>query len=423
MRWRSTTPAPPRRCGAVTAWLVVCLSVIVGIVGMGMDGGRMMEERRSVQMAADAAALAAANNLYLNWQQNQGTDPSGTAAGVALNSALANGYANDGIASIVTVNIPPQSGAFAGQKECVEVIIQSNLTGTFSAVFTRGPLIVRGRTVARGRPQNIGLILLQNYGTALSAGGNAQVNVQNAPILADTSASPPYSLFGNASVSALYHDVGGSLGQTYAIIGPINTNVPPAPDPLASLPFPSAASYPVQTTSSCGGPCSGLPTTGNMLQPGVYNGGINVSGNTSLTMAPGVYILNGGGLQVSGNASLSGSQVLIYNTGGTSAGSISVSGNGCLALTPPTSGTYQGISILQDRTLNNPIGIAGDGTIQLTGTVYAPAATVQLSGNAASGNITGGGYVVSSMQVSGNSNFVIDHGNNRPLVPEIGMVE
>jgi uncharacterized membrane protein len=68
----------PRR-GAVTFWVVVCLGVIVGVVALGMDGGRMMDERRRAQAAADAAALAGAADLYNNYPSNKGADPGGSA--------------------------------------------------------------------------------------------------------------------------------------------------------------------------------------------------------------------------------------------------------------------------------------------------------------------------------------------------------
>src|SRR5437588_3461333 len=98
MRSTTTTRVPCRQ-GAVTVWMVVCLSVIIGIVALGMDGGRMMDERRRAQGAADAAALAGAGDLYLNYAQNGGKDSNGTALAAALASALANGYSNDGTSS------------------------------------------------------------------------------------------------------------------------------------------------------------------------------------------------------------------------------------------------------------------------------------------------------------------------------------
>src|SRR5215471_17912580 len=104
MMTKTSAVATARRTGAVAVWLVVCLSALIGIVALGMDGGRMMDERRRARAAADAAALAA-----------------------ALASASANGYANDGSTSVVTVNIPPLAGPFAGQPDYAEVIIKSKL--------------------------------------------------------------------------------------------------------------------------------------------------------------------------------------------------------------------------------------------------------------------------------------------------------
>src|SRR5205823_14784404 len=110
---------------------------------------------------------------------------------------------------------------------------------------------------------------------------------------ANSSSSLVYSLSSNATVSASYHDVAGNLAPSAHISGPIHTNVPPSPDPLRSLAPPNPANYPVQTTA-----LSGLAALLNLgtqtLHPGVYNGGINISGG-SVTLAPGVYILNGGG--------------------------------------------------------------------------------------------------------------------------------
>jgi hypothetical protein len=420
-----------RRPGAVAVWLVVCLSVIIGIVALGMDGGRMMEERRRARAAADAAALAAATDLYQNYAQNQGTDPSGTAQAAALASAQANGYASDGSASVVTINIPPKGGPFAGQAEYVEVIIQANLPAGFSAIFTANPLQVEARAVAHGAPARIGLMLLQPAGSdSLAVSGNAKVQVVGAPVVANSANPLAYDLTGNATVSAAYHDIAGTLAATGSnLIGPVNMNMPPTADPLRALTAPDPTAYPVQAASptSVSGGSVTLPVNtggGVTLQPGVYRGGISISGNAAVTLAPGVYILDGGGLQVSGNASLTGNGVLLYNTGGSAAGSITLGGNGTITLTPLTTGPYAGISIFQDRNVNQPVQISGNGTLQLTGTVYAAAATIQLSGNGATAASTvGGGFIASQVQASGNGYFRVSQGSNRPRVPDIHLAE
>ena len=423
---RTSRPTAPRRRGAVTVWVVVCLAVIIGIVALGMDGGRMMEERRHAQAAADAAALAAASDLYFNWWQNHGADPNGTAQAAALASAAANGYANDGTTSTVTVNIPPTSGAFAGQAEYVEVIVQSRLQASFSAVFTAGALPVRARAVARGRPSNIGLLLLSSAGASLTASGTAQLAVLTASIQVNASAGQPYLLSGTASVKAQSNDVAGSQAPGGNVIGPVNTSVPPTPDPLASLAAPNPADYPVRST---------LPLVINsdegppvVLLPGVYQGGIQIVGDGAVVMSPGVYILDGGGLVVAqssqAGSGLTGSGVLIYNTSTTGlAGPIMITGGGTVNLSAPTDGPYQGIAIFQDRTATAAVQLSGNGSLQLAGALYAPAAALQISGNASASGVSAGAFIVNSVQLSGNAAVTVNQGGNRMRVPEVGLVE
>src|SRR6516165_9374197 len=114
------------RRGAVAVLVTVCLAVLFGVVAISLDGGLLLDQRRHVQAAADAAALAAADDLYLHWQANRGNDLGLTATRAAKDNAAANGYSDDGTSSIVTVNIPPLSGNFTAQAGYVEVIIQFN---------------------------------------------------------------------------------------------------------------------------------------------------------------------------------------------------------------------------------------------------------------------------------------------------------
>lgn len=420
------TRSSPRR-GAVMVWLVVCLGVIIAIVALGTDGGRLMEERRRVQTAADIAALAAAADLYQNYTTNTGLDPSGTAVQAAVQAAALNGYANDGTTSTVTVNIPPQQGLFQGKAEYVEVVIQSHQQAGFSSVFGNGDLAVSGRAVACGRPQAIGLVLLRGSGAgALNGSDNATVALPNSSIDVNSSDPAAVTTGGNATISAsAVNVVGGAAGAT--ILGPVNSGLDPVADPLRTFPVPDPNAATVQSRSSVS-----VSNGVIVLQPGIYQGGISISGNGSVQMAPGIYIIQGGGLQVSDNGTLTGTGVLIYNGGGTdadhdsvvAAGPISLSGNATVRLTAPSDGTYRGISIFQDRSSKQTVSLSGNGSIQMTGVVYAAAAAVQLAGNSSSGaNTLGGAFVSNTLQVSGNGNFLIDLGKTRPRVPDVRLVE
>ena len=92
------------------------------------------------------------------------------------------------------------------------------------------------------------------------------------------------------------------------------------------------------------------------LNPGIYTS-IQISGQASVTMKAGVYVIKGGGLSVSGQANLTGVGVLIFNAGsgyngttdGGTFGSISLGGNGTINLSAAGSGPFAGILVFQPR--------------------------------------------------------------------------
>ena len=71
---------PQARRGVVAPFVALCLIALLGVTALVVDGGLLLADRRKVQGAADAAALAAAIDLYNNWNLNSGKDPSGSAA-------------------------------------------------------------------------------------------------------------------------------------------------------------------------------------------------------------------------------------------------------------------------------------------------------------------------------------------------------
>jgi Flp pilus assembly protein TadG len=415
-----------RRQGGVFVWLLMSVTVIIGILGIGLDGGRMMEERRHVQAAADAAALAGGAGMYRSYVNYGGNDANEYASNAALASAAANGYANDGINSTVTVNVPPKTGAFSGNNGYVEVIVQSNLSSSFGAVFTGQRLAARARAVARGKPRNLGVVVLKpsgsgtfgNSSTATFTALNTSIYVNSSDPSAFTNSSSGLTIARSFQIVGGYTNPGGGL-----IWGSITTGAPPFLDPLASLPAPSTSGI-VQSAA----PLVINTPIAQTLNPGVYKGGIQIQGGSIVTLSPGLYILDGGGLYVGNASTLVASQAMIYNTSITlPAGPISIGSgtSGSVSWLPPTSGTYQGISIFQDRSLTQPIAIKGFGTASLFGTIYAANAPVSLSSVASAGltDTLGGAFVCSTLQVSGGGSISVNLGGYYPRVPQINLVE
>src|SRR5262245_48824668 len=102
------------RKGIVIPLVAVCLAVMMAFVAIVIDGGLLLDKQNRMQTVADAAAIAAAEDLFANWRTNQGLDPQWTARAVAIAVATANGFPD------ITVNIPPLSGLFVGQAGNVE---------------------------------------------------------------------------------------------------------------------------------------------------------------------------------------------------------------------------------------------------------------------------------------------------------------
>jgi len=197
-----------------------------------------------------------------------------------------------------------------------------------------------------------------------------------------------------------------------------NTGVAPAADPLASLPQPtfSGCDYVNWTQTST--------NASSTLNPGVFCGGIKISGGT-VKLNAGTYILNGGGLSIQGNGtSVNGSEVFFFNTSyGYTIGNLAISGAPSVNLTAPTSGTYQGILYFRDRSVcpSTNDAVTGNTNTVLSGSLYIHCANTGSSYVPAvlmfSGQSTPGHYVAlvaDTVKITGNSNLLLDPtgGNN-----------
>ncbi len=419
------TTSTRRRPGTSMVWLAVCLTALVGIVALGLDGGRMMEERRRAQAAADAAALAAAKQGYDQLFANPSRTPSPTnIVQAGTQSLTSSGYVNNGTTTTLSVQVGPSSGQFKGNTSYVEVIVDNAVPATFGRIFTRRDPVIAARAVARFDRHHMGLLALQPTGPNALVIKNVSLDVTNEIIQVNSNDSSAVVISGSGSLVGLVLDLvgnllGGLLGLLGALLGgggTVNANVPPAPDPLASLPAPVMSSLPIAS----GGV---LVVNGSTtLQPGIYTGGIQINGGT-VTLQPGIYVINGGGLTVANSASLVGNGVMIYNTGGLAVGSIDVKNNGSITLSPPTSGPYAEIAIFQDRKANAKLRLRGLGNVSITGVLYAAAAPVQIVGNGQPGGDILGCIICYSLTASGSGTIQLNQNPDPPSTYQIRLVE
>jgi hypothetical protein len=91
-------------------------------------------------------------------------------------------------------------------------------------------------------------------------------------------------------------------------------------------------------------------------------------------MAPGTYYIDGG-LELKGSTSLTGNGVTIFSTGKKG---MKFKSTGDITITPPSSGTYSGISLFQDRSKKAKLEFKR-ADLNISGIVYAPTAQVKFN--------------------------------------------
>ena len=326
----------------VTAQVALSLSALMAMLAVVADGGLLLAERRHAQATADAAALAAASDLYFHWNTNFGSDSGGTAKSSAMGVASANGYTNDGTTSTVTVNIPPSSGNFSGMPGYAEVIVTWNQQRFFSGIFGSGAIPVSARAVAQGVVQASSVAVLLLSSTTIPA-------VTGGPVVVDPMAAPQL------------------------------------PDFLSYLPAPSIGNPPPGIS------VQNLPTITSSTPP--------LASNT-------IYIAPAGGLSLSGSDSITGNNVMIF----VPSGSININTTGTVNLSPMTTGPYAGVTIFQDRSDPNPDTLVGNnGKLNITGSIYAPAAIVNATANTST-DVFGSQIIAQSLTTLGSGTVNVNFG-------------
>ena len=433
---------PSDRRGTILVVTALVLIALVGLLGLVIDAGQLMTAHRGTQNAADSAATAAAMDLMI-----------GKSNSTAITTATTFVHQYCGLSSAtVTVNIPPATGLHTGSSQYAEVIISNSIPVRFiQIVGIASTQTVTARAVAgtEGTSVAAGVISLDKDarpGINLSGNGNLRVNgsvLDNSQGGGLTAGGQPINngnsgnaitTNGNGKLYAMDVESVGGVNNPSSIKN-FNTSNPQSPlhtgtviqaDPYQTLPTPTTANGAVATNY---GAINLSGNTNVTLQPGVYSS-ISVKANVNVTLNPGIYVIAGGGLSMSGNSTLTGNGVMIYNTGsdynastglpdsgdGNSSppaagnatfGGMSLTGNALINVTPysNSSSPFDGLVFYQRRLNTQPMTLSGNGSSDvMKGTVYAKWAPLDLSGNGTFNSQ----YVVQSLNLTGNGDLTLD---------------
>jgi hypothetical protein len=335
---------------------------MVGMIGLVVDSGLMLASYRSGQNAADAAATAAAMDL-LNGKSNAEAIATGQ---LYVTSSLHNNLPNASVA----INIPPQSGPYAGSSDHAEAIVSSPMPTYFIHVFAgvgQGHT-TNARAVAGFEPVAVGegvIALNPNAEPGLNVTGNGNLVIDGTVLVNSTGGGVDENGNGvgggqngakatnNSTVQANQILISGGVNDPNNFqSNPPGDDVLDAytqslyPDPLNTMPTPTTANgvfnvdrgSPQATSGSLalnnpndvndvlgGGPNfienPGLPNETMVLHPGIYQS-IKITGGR-VRFEPGIYVLRPAStgntaftLEITGG-DVSANNQMFYNTGST----------------------------------------------------------------------------------------------------------
>lgn len=392
---------------AAVAWAAM-LPLVVGFLTLGVEVGLWFVQERLAQAAADSAAIAGA----LRQAEGESAETGAVEAAISNGADLAAG-------DQVIVRAPPTSGAHAGDGRAVEVIVDRAVEPLFARLFM-DRVVVRTRAVAVAGAVNefcvIGLDPAE--AGAVTAGGQASLAMPGCGIGVNSHSASALSLSGSAAVTASAASaVGGiakSNGASLNLSGGARTGAPPLADPYADVPMPD--------TSACD--AQGYTAKGSVgLSPGTYCGGLAITAGADVTLAPGVYVIDGGNFTIDGGATLTGSDVTIVLTssGGAAIGTVKINGGADVTLSAPTEGSYAGLLVYQDPAASSS-GVnylEGGSSTSFTGALYFPAQQLNFAGgNSLSGQCTQ--LIARKTAITGNS--VIGNDCDDKMVRPIGRI-
>ncbi len=377
-------------------------TVLMGFSGLAIDVVMWQVDRRSMQGAADQAALGGAT-AYRNAGGTTALGASPTAQNGAYATAIRSGYP----ASSVIV-APYNNGSTCTNNGCLKVTITKQQPRHFTGIFLTSDVTATVSAVATCVGCGNGDPTVGSNGgdpcvMALDATGSGVITTSGTPVLS-LSRCNLYNNSPNTSATILNGgaiiegcsllDACGSqafLAQPVEPSGnieiPVVTSASPAPDPYANVPAPTPA-----------GSCThNFPA--NPVPSGTYCPGHIV--NKNVTFAPGAVIMITGGLNTQGNSTLSGTGVTLYVQGGGT-----INANSTINISAPSTGTYAGLALwFGDSSAVTYSGINGS---SFQGALYAPETDVTYEGNALSAS-TCTRLVAGSISLAGTSTAVFDN--------------
>ncbi len=343
------------RSGNVTVIFAVAVIPLLVSASIAVDMIKWSDQQTRLQATADAAATAAAREFQLP-KADTVQMASIVAAVVAAEYAHEGGDRGQKI-SIATHFDVKQQSAEVDLTQPVRPSIYSAIHATVVGATSVARAVNGGTICVIGLNRTgIGVVSLTNFASLDAVNCSVYANSRNPAAI--------MSLIDAKLNAQLTCSAGGAIGVLANYKPRPQTDCPQLEDPLKDRPAPPFSGCDHINTAIKGGAAT--------LDPGVYCGGLTVSGAAQVTVNPGIYIIKDGPLDITGSARFAGYNVGFYLVGKTSV--LTFDRNTEISLTAPRDGPLAGLLIFEDHDApkTRVHRILSDNARMLLGTIYLP---------------------------------------------------
>jgi Flp pilus assembly protein TadG len=385
--------------GNTALMFACCLPVLLATCGLAIDLGTMTMKRATLQSAADEAAMAGAKQLALA----SATD---TVISAAVTGFLQNQLTGDDAGATNIATIDHTAGT-------VKVQVTEDWTPFFAHFLsaTVTPIITSATAALQGENRLCILSLNPIESQAFRMMNSAQVHAAGCGVFSNSTDAQGMALQQSSSITAAVICSAGGVAANRAQTSVIpQTDCAPLADPLASRAAPSFAGC-TQTNLVIN---AGIVS----LAPGVYCGGLKVTGSATVTFNPGTYVIKDGPLNITSTATATGTNVGFYLTGTNAL--INFTSSATVNLSGAESGPMAGLLFFADRA--EPDGsthvINATNVQNLTGTIYLPTGDLRVDPNATVANNSAYTAIIAKrIRVIQGSNLVMNTNYGATNVP------
>ncbi len=345
--------------GSVAMIFGIIAPLLVGVAGVAVDYARYNTTVANLQGLADGAAVAAVRSMAV---ANMSSDSAKAAVESYVKQKaeeIAWQKGQDGISVQTTISM-------SGDE--VKVVLSQDWSPMLAHVLlgdVKTPAVVTTAAKLVGGTKICVLALDPGASAALTLTGDAVLEANDCGAYSNSVSTTGLSSYKNSLLmaSAICTSGGYAGGSSNINPAPVS-DCPVMADPLAGRPAPVAGACDYTNLS--------VNSEVRTLHPGVYCGGLLISGTSNVTFNEGTYIIKDGSFQVTHTATVTGSNVGFFLTG--SGARFLFAGGSTVSLSAPTSGEMAGLLFYEDR--SNPAGqkheIVSENARELVGTIYLP---------------------------------------------------